>query len=548
MHLAPGKIPGRRKLHPSGYPPPEHRPIKAEIMKNFLMYLSGVLIAAIACLGLLVYLPLKPPPTVGVSADYVISQVSVVDTVTGDILPNQHVIIANGRIIDIKLATEAAPATHLVDIPAAGKYLIPGLWDMHTHGLKLSPQLHHPLFIRWGVTSVRDMSGCMARDDSYWACPADRREWERQALTGAGVSPRYPLQSSYQTNGGNEVPTGYPAFFRLRNAADAAQLVDFYAGQGVDFIKTYSELAPEQFRQLARAATVKNIALAGHKPLSISLREALDVKLQSIEHGRLFAFECFKGIGHFRQLEDPISHYTPDFIRELIGGQDEERCALLMKSMASSSSSWVPTLTTLKMGATARDAYLREDPRLEAIPYVVRQLIWNPDIARAADSGFDTQGRFVHAEFFELATRQVGEAHDAGIRLLAGTDNIDSWVFSGSSLHDELAMLVEAGLTPLAALQTATTNAAQFSQLGDQLGAIAVGRDADLVLLNSNPLTNIENTRDIHGVMLAGHYFDREDLDELETYANDMAGSFRVNLRYLYDMIASPTMRAQLAD
>lgn len=517
-------------------------------MKTFLTYSCGALFAVITCLGLLVLLPLKPPPAVGASAAYVISHVSVVDTVTGNILRDRHVMIEDGRIIDIRQASGTAPATHFVDIPAAGKYLIPGLWDMHTHSLKLSPQLHHPLFIRWGVTSVRDMSGCLGNEDSYWACPADRRLWEQQALAGARVSPRYPLQSSYQTNGGNEVPASYPAFFRLRNAADADQLIDFYTGQGVDFIKTYSELSPAQFRSLARAAAANNIALAGHKPLSTSLREALDANLQSIEHGRLFAFECFNGIENFRQLEDPISHYTADFIRELIGGQNEQRCALLMKSMASSSSSWVPTLTTLKMSATARDVLLQEDPRLETIPYVVRQLIWKPDIARAASRGFDAQGRFVHEEFFELASQQVGEAHKAGVRLLAGTDNIDSRVFTGSSLHDELAMLVQAGLTPLAALQTATTNAAQFSQLGDRLGAIAVGREADLVLLNSNPLTNIENTRDIHGVMLGGHYTDRAGLHELEAYAIDMAGSFQVNLRYLYDMIASPTMRAQLVD
>lgn len=517
-------------------------------MRRFLKYGFWLISSCLIGLVLMTYLPLKSAPLVGVAGDYSISHVNIVNTISGAILNDMNVLIAGGRIIDIVPGADFQPSLNYIDIPAADKFLIPGLWDMHTHSLKLSPQLHHPLFLRYGVTSIRDMSGCLGEEDSYWACPDDRALWEQEALNGERVSPRYPLQSSYQTNGGSEVPNDYPDFFRLEDAEDARELVAFYVSQEVDFIKTYSELSPEQYDNLSRYAVIKNVALAGHKPLSISLRHALDTHLESIEHGRLFAFECFSGIESFRKLEDPISQYNAQFMREILDGQDEEECALLMDVMANSSSSWVPTLTTLKMSAMANEPSFRQDARLDTIPYLIRKLLWEPDIGRASTKGQDGEGRFVHAEFFSLASEQVGQAHKAGVRLLAGTDNIDTWVFSGASLHDELAMLADAGLSPLEALQTATINPAEFAGLDDEFGSVDVGKRADLVLLNSNPLVDISNTADIEGVMFAGQYFDWQALEELEAYTAEMAQSLRLNLRFLYDMFSSAAMRVQLAD
>ncbi len=511
-------------------------------------YLLGLVVICLLTVVLAVWLPLKSAPLVGVKGDYALRHINIVDVVTGDIASDMTVLIEDGQIAAIVPSNQYQVRGTHTDIPAAGKYLIPGLWDMHTHGLKLSPQLHHPLFIRYGVTSVRDMSGCLTEADSYWACPADRRLWEQQALSGERVSPRYPLQSSYQTNGGNEVPAAYPDFFRLATPADAQQLVDFYEGRNVDFIKIYTELSADQFDNLITYAAQKNMGIAGHKPLSVSLSHALDASMQSIEHGRLFMFECFDGIEAFRQLDDPISHYDSQFMREMLLNQDQQKCAELMAAMANSKTTWVPTLTTLKMSAMANDSSFREDPRLAYIPIIVRKLLWEPDIARAASKGYDQQGNFVHGDYYAAARAQVGRAHELGVELLAGTDNIDTYVFSGASLHDELAMLVTAGLTPLEALQTATINAARFSRLDQDLGSVEVGKQADLVLLNANPLSNIKHSSDIYGVMFAGQYFDLQALQTLDRFAVDMAHSLRTNLRFLYDIFASPLMRTQLAD
>jgi adenine deaminase len=132
--------------------------------------------------------------------------------------------------------------------------------------------------------------------------------------------------------------------------------------------------------------------------------------------------------------------------------------------------------------------------------------------------------------------------------LLAGTDNIDTYVFSGSSLHDELEMMVDAGLSPLEALQTATINPAIYAGREQEFGSLEKGKRADIVLLNSNPLTDINNVRGIDGLLYNGFYYDRNALEKLDDFALGMAQSIRLNLRFLWDVLSSPLMRVQLAD
>lgn len=513
-----------------------------------MKYFFSLIALCVIGIALLIFLPLKSAPLLGKKGSYSLSEVSIVDTIGGDIVTGMTVLIERGRISGIIPSSQYQPRPGFIDIPARGKYLLPGLWDMHAHSLKLSPQLHHPLFLRYGITSIRDMSGCLTGDDSYWACPQDRSLWEQQAINGERVSPRYTLQSSYQTNGGNEVPAAYPDFFRLANRQDARELVEFYAGENVDFIKTYTELSSEQFASLVASTAREGIALAGHKPLTVTLASALQAGMKSIEHGRLFLFECFDGIDAFRQLDNPIAHYNAQFMRQMLQSQNEEKCNALMGAMADSDTYWTPTLTTLKMSAMANDPSFRRNPALQYIPYIVRKLLWEPDINRASRQGYDQEGRFVHSDFYAAASAQVELAHRLGVKLLAGTDNIDTYVFTGASLHDELEMMVEAGLTPLEAVQTATINPARFSGLDDEFGSVELGKHADLLLLDGNPLLDINNARDIFGVFFAGQYFDRDALAALDRYAIEVGQSIQVNIQFLFNLFASPLMRVQLAD
>ena len=492
-------------------------------------------------------LPLPTHDIQGEKGNFAIENIHIIDVINGEVIPNATLLIKRGRIDRL--------ANSQIDIPSdfkpisgKGQYVIPGLWDMHTHGLKLSPQLHHPLFIRHGVTSVRDMSGCLTEDDDYWACPDDRHQWTKQALSNEAVSPRYVLQSSYQTNGGNEIPQGFPDFFRLNSSEDAAKVVPFYEHQGADFIKTYTELTPQQFEFLSDAVTSSDLSIAGHKPLQTSLETAIAAGMDSIEHGRLFMFECFEDIEQFRGQENPLGHYNTDKIRDIISKQDDKQCQLLMKQLADSNTYWVPTLTTLQMSARSRDESFRQDQRLKFIPPIVKTLIWEQDVSRAASRGYDEQGEFVHEEYFDIASQQVANAHRSGAKILTGTDNIDTFVFTGSSLHDELEMFVSAGISPIDAMRSATIEAAKFSSLDHELGSIEVGKTADLVFLSANPLEDIRHSQDITAVMFNGHYYNEKALSEMELATIDAANSILVNINYLGDLLLSPLMRAQLVD
>jgi imidazolonepropionase-like amidohydrolase len=142
----------------------------------------------------------------------------------------------------------------------------------------------------------------------------------------------------------------------------------------------------------------------------------------------------------------------------------------------------------------------------------------------------------------------VRQAHNAGVRIVAGSDAGDTYVFPGFAIHDELAELVRAGLTPTDALRSATIDSARFSGKAGEYGSIEVGKVADMILLNANPLTDIRSTGKIAGLFFNGQYLNRAALDELLVFAEDQAGSLRTNLQLLWGALRSPVVWAQAAD
>lgn len=519
-------------------------------MLALLRFIGLSLAALVAGIGLLfVGLVAWPPPEMprpGHAGDVVIRNVRIVDVETGTARKATDVVVRAGIIAAIGRDAVAPPGARETD--GTGKYLMPGLWDMHTHSNTFADQYQHPLYIANGVTGVREMWGCMSQFDPFIACVVDRRQWNRELASGAGLSPRYVGQSSFQINGGNEVPTGFESFLRLRNAADADALARFYKQAGVDFLKIYSAVSPAAYGALADAAAAHGLGLAGHRPLQVSLQQTLDAGQRSIEHGRLFALECYRKADAFRALPDPLEAYDTEFIANLVDGQDEARCAELMVAMAESQTWWTPTLQTLRMGAMAHDPAFRDDARRRFVPELLRRLMWTPDADRNAATALDASGRNVRVELYSLALRHVGEAHAAGVGLLAGTDSFDTYVYPGFSLHDELDLLVEAGLSPAAALRTATINAATYMGLNDSYGSVDIGKTADLLLVSADPLQDIGNTRRIEALVFSGHYYDRDALDTLLAYAARRAGSVHQNVHIIWRAVRSPLVRAQFAD
>lgn len=514
------------------------------IRRTLFTLVALVSVCAVVLAALLAW-PLPTTSQRGLTGDVLLRDVTVVDVESGSLRRRQNLIIRNGEIVWMG-PDEVPLQDSLFVVEGAGRYLIPGLWDMHTHTTQHAAQYQHPLFIANGVTGVRDLWGCMSEPDSFFACAQDRRRWNQALDARRGLSPRYVGQSSYQINGGNEVPDGFPEFFKARTPAEARQLADYYAGVDVDILKPYTELSPQAYLALAQRADELGLSLQGHRPIRVPLETALSVGQRSIEHGRLFLLECFTGADGFRGLPNPLAAYSTELMWRLVDEHDTVRCAALMASMAESSTWWTPTLRTLAMGARAGESDFRNDERLKYVPFLFVQLIWTPDADRkVADNAVAED---VHGALYELAQQTVGQAQSAGVRILAGTDAFDTYVYHGFSLHDELASLVGSGLSPLEALKTATINAAVFSGLEEAYGSIAVGKRADMVLLEADPLLDIRNTGKIAGVFFNGAYFDRTALDDLLAFAEQRAGSIRTNVHILWSAITSPLLRAQFAD
>ena len=517
-------------------------------MRRTLLVTTASTVALSIVLAALLVWPLPKPPEIGVSGNILIRQVAIVDVEAGLLRLRQDVLIRDGQITRIGEAGSIEGQESLIAIDGKEKFLIPGLWDMHTHSTKLSSQYQHPLFIANGVTAVRDLWGCMYEPDPFFACIEDRQSWNRSLANRTGLTPRYMGQSSYQINGGNEVPAGFPDFFKARTAEEARELVNHYAESGVDILKVYTELSPDAYFALVDEARRQGLWVDGHRPIKVSLEDMLAAGQRSVEHARLFLFECYEGADEFRALPSPLSAYTGDLQRRLVDGQDEQRCRRLIDQLADSDTWWTPTLQTLRMGALAGEADFRADARLKYIPYLFRKLMWEPDADRMASNGTDASGRNIHGEIYRLAQQHVGQAHAAGAKILSGTDVFDTYVFPGFSTHDELAALVAAGLAPAAALKTATIDAASFSGVEASYGSIAVGKTSDMILLNANPLLDITNTRQIEGLFFNGFYFDRKSLDRLLDFAEQQASSVRANLHILWHAVRSPLLRLQFAD
>jgi hypothetical protein len=224
------------------------------------------------------------------------------------------------------------------------------------------------------------------------------------------------------------------------------------------------------------------------------------------------------------------------------------RCAELMAAMAASDTWWTPTLQVLRMSALADNREFRDDPRQRYIPLVFWEGLWKWDADNAEAHAKLASGRHVDAELYRLAMDTVRQAHDAGVRIVAGTDSGDTYVFPGFAIHDELAELVRAGVSPADALRSATIDAARFSGKVREYGSIEAGKVADMVLLDADPLTDIRSTGRISGLFFNGQYLDRAALDELLAFAEDQAGSLRTNLQLLWGALRSPVVRAQAAD
>ncbi|KAA9134093.1 amidohydrolase family protein [Marinihelvus fidelis] len=513
----------------------------------FLKFTLKVVTTIVALLLLVLavgaWWPIDPPVPEARPDRLVITGAIVVDVRRGQLLAGYDVLIEGGQITAVG---PGLPATGATVIDGQGGYLVPGLFDMHVHSMEMSPVLTHPLFIAAGVTAVRDMGGCLGDDDGWAACAPQKRDWHRAVGAGELVGPRYDQVTSLAINGGGEVPKGYDRALGAPDADGARQRVAHDAARGVDFLKPYNRLSREAYLALAESAAQNGLYLAGHHPLAVPAVDVVAAGQRSIEHALLFAWSCYPGIDELRNTDDFRATYTNALRDRMMAEHDEQRCANLHQRMRQAGTAFVPTHTTRKMDAFAGDSQYRNDPRLAYIPGPLR-LLWNGDADNMLRRG-NADGDNNFRAFYEFGLAQTGAAHRAGVTVLAGTDAPDSFVFPGLSMHDELAHLVQAGLSPLDALRAATLEPARFLGLEGSAGEITPGARADLVLLRENPLEDIQAIRAIDTVVLAGAPYSRERLDQLLAGVEDAAGSWTMWPKFTWQIMNSPVMKAQFGD
>ena len=450
----------------------------------------------------------------------VLTHVTIIDVTEDDPIKaakfDQAVVVTGNRITAVGAAKGIRIPQGAVVVDGGGRYLIPGLWDMHVHSLLAGrPDYFFPLFIANGVTGVRDMGSNLSFEQI--------NQIRSDVDSGKIVGPRFGGVAGQIVDGPGAPPN---VAIVVNDPAEARQIVRKFKQSGADFIKVYDRLSRDVYLAIVDEAKKQKIPVAGHVPFELTAAEVSDLGQKSIEH----ATDVFiSGAANEKELRDELR-------RELKSGEsngssprqgielkavstfEEKRVKSLFSRFASNQTWQCPTLIVRQPSSYENNARLASDARMKYIPQTVRSN-WDQTFRQRFAVGTLEQRTLR----FRATLLVVGAMSRADVPLLAGTDILNPYVFPGFSLHDELALLVEAGLTPLQALRTATSNPAKYFDMTDSLGTIEKGKLADLVLLDANPLDNIRNTQRIQAVVTNGRYFPYEQIRALLAQAEAAA-------------------------
>jgi imidazolonepropionase-like amidohydrolase len=492
--------------------------------------------AVCICVSLLAFAPEHEPRPTGATESSPSSTAKIPLAITHVTIVNPQgppqqdmtVSVYGGMIEWIGAASDCNRPAHKDELQfdARGKFLIPGLWDMHTHvaGINADPAWSKdvllPLLVANGITGIRDMGSDLHA----------LQQWRREIASGALLGPQIvaagPMLLPAPRPG--KANSTDPSVLEVGTPEEARAAVDQLQKRGADFIKVI-QLSREAYFAVAEESKKDGITFVGHIPTAVTAGEASAAGQKSIEHiiYSSLALDCSSEAVELRRslLEAAAKRDRSD--AAVYDDADKtfspEKAAALWTTF-NRNGTWVtPTLYSISIVAHAAQMS-PDDPLLAYVPLALRKE-WRP-------SGPPSQKELADAAWWERQyendRKLTGEMHRAGVRLLAGSDSLDRYVFPGSSLHHELRELVAAGLTPQQALQTATENPAEFLGRKNE-GTIAAGRRADMVLLDADPSQEIANTQKISGVVLAGQFLQRKDVDALLEKSRAAAAAWQAN-------------------
>lgn len=442
-----------------------------------------------------------------------IKHVTIVDVTNGHLRRGCTVVVKGNRIASVSIRGSAQTFGTVLD--AHGRYLIPGLWDMHTHVFfdhtaQDGKDLILPSFIAFGVTGIRDMGSAL--DPVLEARAAVARHTQ--------IGPRMVI-SGPMLDGPK---TSYQAALPITTPESGRHAVDMLQSRGVDFIKVQSGVPRAAYFAVADEAHRVGIEFEGHVPDSIRATEAIQAGQRTFEHliGIFEASSPDEDTYLTGSYGDPQGTKT---VRKLLASYDPLREQRIIKQIAEHHVWQCPTLFW-ERGQWLVDAIdVRDDHDLAFAPRSWVETLW-PPMQKGIAASLDTDPLQTRERFVEHELRIVHRLQEAKVDFLAGTDTpagVD--VLPGISLHRELERFVAAGFTPLQALQTATLNPAIFLHRMRDSGTVEQGKLADLVLLDRNPLDDIRNTRSLVAVIADGQYTSREQLEAMRTRLKELAAT-----------------------
>ena len=438
--------------------------------------------------------------------DLIINNVNIVDVVNNKIISNRYIAIQKNKIIDITNASISKTYTANEIIDATGKYIMPSLWDMHVHfggdSLKAENKMLLPLYIAMGIGHVRDCAGDISLDVI---------EWKNDIANGTLLGPTI-FTSGPKLEGINSI---WPGDLEISNETELRTALDSLQKLKVDFIKiTDNTLAPDLFLKSIIAARKRGWKVTGHVPATMNVDVFSRNGLSAIEHIGYLQRAASKNEDSITKLR-AVNKISGREANELYLNSFDSTVAIAkFKQLAKNGTAVVPTIngsyitTYLDKTSHSNDDYLRY-----LGPALKRTYNWR--IERAAKDNAEAIA-FRHKNF-EAAANLLPLLYKTGVVILAGTDAgfLNSFNYPGLGMHDELAIMVKYGLTPQQALICSIINGPAFFNQSKLYGAVAKQKNADLLILNANPLTDINNTKKIDAVINKGKYFNRKFLDKL---------------------------------
>jgi cytosine/adenosine deaminase-related metal-dependent hydrolase len=449
----------------------------------------------------------------------VLTGVTIVDTHDGRKTRDMTIAIQGGKIARISGGDQIETSDTQTTIDATGKFVVPGYLDMHAHPLQsrdaeggLNMMLVH------GITGVRQMSGSAELLAAHragtlvpWAgCP------ELLALPGTILTP-----------------------FNAGSPEAALAEVQKQKAAGADFIKVVEVSRAAFFAALGEADRL-GLPFTGHIPATVSVRQAAIAGMRAVEHlfGSLEAcstaeaallepaqpvsarsaavVEAPDPAAMERALANPILVRPPGYAREarIVETYSEDKSHSLAREFASAGTWQVPTLIRLRTMEFGDDPQYRNDPNLQYVPFATRQ-VWHA-LAEQFATRLAPAEKHVMSHLFSLQSGLVRVFKEAGVKMLAGSDSGGGWCIPGAALHQEFELLHDAGVSPLEILQMTTLNGAKFLGREDSMGSVAEGKNADLVLLDADPLASVKNLKEIYGVVRGGSYYSSDMLEALK--------------------------------